>query len=128
MNNVMNLAGRLLLAHIFLLAGINKIGQYAGTQGYMESMGIPGELLPLVILLEIGGALALIFGVQVRWAALGLAGFSIVSAILFHGNVADQVQQIMFMKNVALAGGLLFMAAVGAGEWSIDNRLRRATA
>ncbi len=69
MEKYTNLAGRILLAHIFLLAGINKITGYSGTQGYMEAMGVPGMLLPLVIILEIGGAVALIVGCQTRWAA-----------------------------------------------------------
>jgi len=110
MEKVMNLAGRLLLAQIFLLAGINKITGYAGTQGYMEAMGVPGGLLPLVILLEVGGAVALIIGWKTRWAALALAGFSILSAVIFHADLADQVQAIMFMKNFAIAGGLLVLA------------------
>ena len=113
---------RLFMGHIFLLAGINKISQYAGTQGYMESMGVPGGLLPLVIILEIAGGLAIILGWQVKWSALALAGFTIVSAIIFHSNLGDQIQMIMFMKNWAIAGGLLLLAANGAGAMSLDNR------
>lgn len=122
MNKYMNLAGRVLLAHIFLLAGINKIGGYAGTAGYMASKGVPGELLPLVILLEIGAALALIVGFQVRWAALLLGGFSLLSALIFHADFGNQMHQIMFMKNVAIAGGLAVLAANGAGAYSWDAR------
>ena len=122
MEKYVNLAGRVLLAHIFLLAGINKITGYSGTQGYMEAMGIPGMLLPLVILLEIGGALALIAGWQTRLAAYALALFSIVSALIFHSNLGDQMQMILFMKNWAMAGGLLVLAANGAGAYSLDNR------
>ena len=122
MEKYVNLAGRVLLAHIFLLAGINKITGYSGTQGYMEAMGVPGMLLPLVILLEIGGALALIAGWQTRLAAYALALFSIVSALIFHSNLGDQMQMIMFMKNWAMAGGLLVLAANGAGAFSLDNR------
>jgi putative oxidoreductase len=122
MEKYVNLAGRILLAHIFLLAGINKITGYSGTQGYMEAMGIPGMLLPLVILLEIGGALALIAGWQTRLAAYALALFSIVSALIFHSNLGDQMQMILFMKNWAMAGGLLVLAANGAGAFSLDNR------
>jgi putative oxidoreductase len=96
---------RLFLGHIFLLAGINKISQYAGTQGYMESMGVPGALLPLVIALEIIGGLAIILGWQAKWSAIALAGFTVVSALIFHSNLADQMQMIMFMKNWAIAGG-----------------------
>lgn len=124
MEKYTNLVGRILLAHIFLMAGINKITGYSGTQGYMEGMGVPGMLLPLVILLEIGGALALIVGWQTRWAAYALALFSIVAAIIFHSNLAEQIQMILFMKNWALAGGLLVLAANGAGAFSLDQRAK----
>lgn len=120
LNNLMPLA-RVLLASLFLVAGLSKIGQYAGSQAYMASAGLPGALLPLVILLEAGGALALIVGFQVRWVALALALFSIVSALLFHFNFADQIQSLMFLKNLSIAGGLLILAAAGAGPWSLDK-------
>ncbi|HEY1077813.1 MAG TPA: DoxX family protein [Fontimonas sp.] len=116
------LAGRVLIALIFVGAGWSKIGGYEGTQQYMQAMGVPGALLPLVILLELGGGLAIVLGLLTRLAALGLAVFSIVSAVLFHGG-ADQVQQIMFMKNLAMAGGLLFLVAHGAGAISLDAKL-----
>lgn len=122
MDKYQTLAGRILLAHLFLLAGISKISGYAGTQGWMESMGVPGMLLPLVILLEIGGALALIIGWQTRWAAWALAAFSVLSAVIFHSNLADQMQSILFMKNLAMAGGLLVLAAHGAGPVSLDRK------
>ena len=122
MDKYQTLVGRVLLAHIFLLAGISKISGYAGTQGWMESVGVPGMLLPLVIVLEIGGALALIIGWQTKWAAWALAAFSVVSAIIFHSNFADQMQSILFMKNLAMAGGLLVLAAHGAGPVSLDRK------
>lgn len=124
MEKYTNLVGRILLAHIFLLAGLNKISGYSGTQGYMEAMGVPGMLLPLVILLEVGGAVAIIVGWQTRWAAYALALFSIVAALIFHSNLADQIQMILFMKNWALAGGLLVLAANGAGAFSLDQRAK----
>lgn len=120
MNNAIVLLARLLLAHIFLLAGFSKITGYAGTQGYMESMGVPGALLPLVIVLEIGGSLALIFGFFTRWAALALAAFSVAAALIFHRNFAEQMQMILFMKNFAMAGGMLLLYVHGAGTLSID--------
>ena len=120
LNNLMPLA-RVLLASLFLVAGLSKISQYAGTQAYMASAGLSGALLPLVILLETGGALALIVGFQVRWVALALALFTIVSALLFHFNFADQIQSLMFLKNLSIAGGLLILAAAGAGPWSLDQ-------
>jgi len=122
MKNYIELSGRLLLASIFLMAGINKIGGYAGTQAYMNSQGIPGELLPLVIALEIIAPIMLIIGWQVRIAAIGLAGFTALSALLFHFNFADQVQSIMFMKNIAITGGLLILFTHGAGNISIDAK------
>ena len=124
MEKYTNLAGRILLAHIFLMAGINKISGYSGTQGYMEAMGVPGMLLPLVILLEVGGAMAIIVGWQTRWAAYALALFSILAALIFHSNLADQIQMILFMKNWALAGGLLVLAANGAGAYSLEQRTK----
>ena len=125
MNNAIVLLARLFLAHIFLLAGFGKITGYAGTQGYMESMGVPGALLPLVIILEIGGGLALIVGLFTRWAALALALFCVAAAVIFHRNFADQMQMIMFMKNFAMAGGLLLLYVHGGGAFSIDARRTR---
>ncbi len=116
------LAGRLLIALIFVGAGWSKIGGYEGTQQYMESVGVPGALLPLVIFVELGGGLAIVLGLLTRLAAFGLAVFSIASAALFHGG-ADQIQQIMFMKNLAMAGGFLFLVAHGAGAISLDAKL-----
>ena len=123
MNKFISPVARILLAHIFLLAGISKLGAaYAGTQGYMESVGIPGMLLPLVILLEIGGAVALIIGWQTRYTAYALALFCIVSALVFHSNFAEMVHKIMFMKNFAIAGGLLLLAEHGPGAYSMEKR------
>ena len=116
------LTGRVLIASIFIMAGINKIGGYAGTQGYMESMGVPGGLLPLVILLEIGGGLAVLSGWQTRLAAFLLAGFTVLSALIFHANFGDQMQSILFMKNLAMAGGLLLLVAGDRHDWSLDAR------
>ena len=121
--NAGNLTGRILIAVLFLMAGIGKLGAgYTGTQGYMESMGVPGMLLPLVIALEIGGAVLIIAGLFTRMTALALGAFTVLSAVLFHADFADQMQQIMFMKNLAIAGGFLFLAVGGAGAWSVDAR------
>jgi putative oxidoreductase len=116
-----DLGGRILIAGMFLLSGIDKIGGYAGTQAYMQSQGVPGALLPLVIALEVAGAIAIIIGFRTRIAAALLAGFSIVAAVLFHGG-DDQMQSIMLMKNFAIAGGFLLLVARGAGAWSLDAR------
>ena len=121
-----DLAGRVLIALIFVMSGWGKIGGYADTQGYMGAMGVPGALLPLVIATELGGGLLVVFGLFTRYAALALAGFSILSAVLFHGNGADHMQQIMFMKNLAMTGGFLVLVARGAGAISIDQRLSNA--
>lgn len=121
MEKFTNLAARILLAQIFVVAGATKLGAgYAATQGYMESLGVPGALLPLAIALELGGGLALIAGFFTRWVALALAGFSLLTAVIFHSNLADQMQAILFMKNLALAGGLLLLARYGAGAPSFD--------
>ena len=125
MNKVIELAGRVLLGHIFLLAGINKISGYEATAGYMEAMGVPGMLLPLVIILEVVGGLALIVGFKTKWAAVALAGFTALAAVLFHADFSDQTQMILFMKNWAITGGLLLVYVYGAGELSIDRKLGR---
>jgi putative oxidoreductase len=125
--NLADLMGRVLISAIFLVAGLNKVTGYAGTQAYMESMGVPGALLPLVIVLEVFGALAIITGWRTRVVAFLLAGFSVVSALLFHGALGDPTQFILFMKNLAMAGGFLFLVARGAGEWSLDARRDRLT-
>ncbi|WP_455235182.1 DoxX family protein [Thiogranum longum] len=118
------LSGRVLMSIIFITAGVSKIGAYAGTQGYMESMGVPGGMLPLVIALEVGAGLAVLLGWQTRISAFLLAGFSVLSALIFHADFGDQMQSILFMKNLAMAGGLLMLVANGAGSWSIDARLQ----
>lgn len=126
MSKFSTLIARILLAHIFVLAGLSKLGAgYAGTQSYMEAMGVPGILLPLVILLELGAGLALILGYKTQLAAWALAAFSIASAAIFHYNLADQMQMIMLMKNIAIAGGLLILAEHGAGFYSLDRVFKR---
>lgn len=122
LNPIYSLGGRILMALIFVLAGLNKIGAIEGTQGYMEAMGVPGILIYPTILFEVGAGLAIIIGYQTRLVALALAGFCIVTAVLFHSNLGDQTQFVLFMKNFAMAGGFLFLARDGAGEFSLDNR------
>ena len=121
LQNGLSLAGRILMSLIFIVAGFNKIGGYEGTQGYMESVGVPGMLLPLVILLELGGGLLLLVGFKTRIIAFLLAGFSLLAAVIFHNNFADSMQSIQFMKNLALAGGFLYITAWGPGAWSLDK-------
>ncbi len=121
MNASLALFGRIGLSLIFLISGWGKIAAYAGTQQYMESAGLPGALLPLVIALELGGGLAILSGVFTRWIALALAAFALASAALFHANLDDAAQAINFWKNVAMAGGFLMLAAYGAGTLSLDH-------
>jgi putative oxidoreductase len=122
----LNLLGRISIGSIFLFAGISKTSGYAATAGYMEAMGVPAVLLPLVIALELGGGAAIILGWKTRIAAFLLAGFSVLSALLFHFDLADQTQFVMFWKNIAIAGGFLFLIANGAGALALDNRASRA--
>lgn len=125
MPNLLMLIGRLLLAAIFIFAGYGKLGAFEGTQAYMAGQGIPGALLPLVILLELGGGIAIVLGLFTRITAFALACFCIASALVFHGNAADQTESIMFLKNLAMAGGFLILAAHGPGDISLDNRRSR---
>ncbi len=127
--NALNLAGRVLLASLFLPAGISKLTDFAGTVGYIASVGLPlpavGAVLALVV--EIAGGLALIAGFGTRIAALVLAAFTLVASFFFHAFwavPADQalMVQLLFFKNVAVVGGLLALAANGAGGWSLDAR------
>jgi putative oxidoreductase len=114
--------GRVFLSLIFIVSGLGKITAYAGTQAYMESAGVPGLLLPVVIALEVLGGLAIMLGWKTRVAAFLLAGFTLLSALLFHADFGDPMQQIMFLKNLALAGGFLLLLSHGPGPWSLDNR------
>ncbi len=120
--NLADFIGRVLISAIFLVSGLGKIAGYAGAQGYMAAMGVPGALLPLVIALEVGGAVAVILGYRTRLAAFLLAGFCVLSALIFHRALGDQVQFVMFMKNLAMAGGFMLLVARGPGEWSLDAR------
>lgn len=129
MQNPLSLIGRVLLAIMFLLAGISKVGGFAGTAGYIASKGLPmpDVLTAITIAVEIGCGLALIAGYCTRWAALILAGFTLVASVIFHNYwdlpAAQQMtQQLMFMKNIAITGGLLTLAAWGAGAWSVDAK------
>ena len=118
--NVVTLIARILMAYIFIIAGWGKLTAYGATAGYMESMGVPAALLPLTILVEFGGGLALLFGFQARFAALGLAVFSLITAFIFHHDAEDAIN---FMKNMAMTGGLLFLMLHGAGKFSLDHHI-----
>jgi putative oxidoreductase len=122
----LSFAARLMLAFIFIIEGWSKIGYYEGTVQYMENHGVPGMLLPLVILTELGGGLLIACGFQTRMAALALGVFCVLTAILFHRNIANISEFIHFNKDLAIAGGFLLLAAFGAGRWSIDAWQSRA--
>jgi len=129
LQNPLSLVGRLLLAALFLPAGIGKLTGFSGTVGYISSVGLPLPELAaaLALVVEIVGGLALIAGFGTRLAALALGVFTLVASFFFHnywGVAAEQqfVQQLLFFKNVAVAGGLFTLAALGAGAWSIDAR------
>jgi putative oxidoreductase len=125
MNKLLSIASRLLVALIFIVSGWGKLTAYSATEGYFSSLGIPlaGLVTPLAILVELGGGLALLAGFKTRWAASVLAAFAVVSALIAHNNFADQNQAIHFMKNLAIAGGLLLFVKYGGGEASVDERI-----
>lgn len=126
MNTLLNLAGRVLLAQFFLLAGLDKISNYDGTAAYMQAFHVPTALLPFVILLEVGGGLALIAGWKVRWIALLLAAFSVAAALIFHHDFANETQWILFIGDLSTAGGLLVLAQCGALAPALDARQKNA--
>lgn len=130
-SNLAALIGRLLIALMFILAGIGKIGGFAGVAGYIGSKGLPLPHLLAVgtIVLEIVAGLALLVGFKTRWAAAALAAFTVLATLLFHNYWAmpadqQQIQQLMFMKNLAIVGGLLMITVLGAGGLSVDSRRR----
>ena len=115
------LIARILMPILFISAGYGKIGGYEGTQQYMQAMGVPGFLLPLPILLELGGGLAILFGFLTRTTAIFTAIFTLLTALLFHSNFAEGMNQLMFMKNMTIAGGYLLLVVTGPGKWSLDR-------
>ena len=117
------LVARAMLAYIFIVEGAEKITGYAGVVDYMQANGVDGRLLPLVILTELGGGLLVLFGLKTRWAAIALAGYCLLTVLLFHLG-ADQV--IELCKNIAMAGGYLSLAVFGPGGWSLDAWRGRA--
>jgi putative oxidoreductase len=127
--NTVALIGRILLAVIFILSGFSKIGGFAGTAGYIASKGLPmaSVLAALTIVVELGGGLALATGFLARWAALALAVFSVLAAIIFHNFWAVPPEQVMmqninFMKNISIAGGMLMVFAFGPGSLSLAGK------
>jgi len=133
LQNPLSLIGRVLLALLFIPAGFSKIGGFAGTAGYIASKGVPlPELAAAAAIgVELGLGLLLLLGWQTRWAALGIALFTVVITFIFHNFWAVPAEQVMaqqqsFFKNIAVVGGLLTVAAWGAGAWSVDGNRRGA--
>jgi putative oxidoreductase len=119
---VAELLGRLLIAQLFLAEAVSKLGQYGLAAAYMAHYGVPAELLPLALAVEILGGLAILLGWQTRIAAAILAGFCLATAAIFHSDFADRGQVIHFEKDLALAGAFLILAACGAGRLSLNAR------
>ena len=123
------LAGRLLLAALFLHEAFSKLAAYSAALAYMQAFGVPGQLLPLAIALELGGGILILCGYRTRAAALLLAGFCVATAVLFHTKFGDRNQLLHFEKDFAIAGGLLVLFAHGGGAWALDAlrmpRIRR---
>ncbi|MDI4632258.1 DoxX family protein [Pelomonas sp. V22] len=132
LQNLALLMGRLMMAYLFLPAGIAKLMGFAGTVGYITSVGLPMPQVAAAAALvaEIAGGIALILGLCTRWAALALALFTLVASFLFHAYWAapadaQMMVQLLFNKNIAVAGGLFILAACGAGAWSFDAKRGR---
>ncbi len=116
---------RVLMALIFILSGLSKLGAADAVRSYMEAMGVPGALLWPTVAFEVGAGVLVALGYHTRVIALLLAGFCLVSAAIFHHQFADQLQMIMFLKNISMAGGFLLLAAVGSGSLSLDAKFGR---
>ena len=117
-----DLLGRILLVVLFVFAAVGKLTGYAGTQAYMQSAGVPGYLLPLVILTELGGAVLIVLGWQTRLVAFLLAGFTLLSALIFHHQIGDSMQLLLLLKGISITGAFLLLVANGAGPCSLDAR------
>jgi putative oxidoreductase len=124
-SKVAELVGRIMLAVLFLVSGFGKLMAYGATTAYIASLGVPGVLLPLVIATELLGGIAIVIGWKTRIVAFLLAGFTLLTGLVFHSNFADQNQAIHFMKNVSIAGAFMLLVCNGAGPLSLDHRRRK---
>lgn len=124
-NNTVLLIARILMPILFITAGWGKINGYTATAGYMTSMGVPSFFLPLTILLEFGGGLAILFGFLTRTTAIITAVFTVLTALIFHTDFSVPVNQMMFMKNLSIAGGFLALFVAGPGAFSIDRLIKK---
>lgn len=125
MSHLYTLLGRVGLSLVFISAGLGKIAAYAATREFMELAGVSGDLLPLVILFELGGGLAILVGRFTRFTAAAFAVLALANGVLFHWDFTHQAQFISLIKNVAIAGGAFLLAATGAGAFSLDAVLDR---
>ena len=124
MTNILDLVGRIFISRVFLLSGINKIGNYEGTVGWMESLGMSGFFLIPAIILEIGAPILIMVGYKVKISAALLSLFCVTTAVIFHNDFSNQMQFISFMKNIGLAGGFLFLVINGAKDFSLDKKFK----
>jgi len=122
MTNILDLVARILISALFLLNGVFKISNYDGTVGWMEGFGIPGILLIPAIILEIVGPILIILGYKAKIAAGLLSLFCIATGVIFHNDFSDQMQLGSFLKNIALAGGFLFIFINGTKDFSLDKK------
>ena len=125
MTNILELFGRILISTLFFLNGIFKINNYDSTIDWVESFGFPGILIIPAIILEIAGSILIVIGYKTRVTAGVLSLFCLATAIIFHNNLADQIQFTSFLKNVALAGGFLFLVVNGAKDLSLDKKFEK---
>ena len=125
MKNILDLLARILISALFFLNGIFKINNYEGTIGWMESFDMPGVLLIPAIILEVLGPILIIIGYQTKIAAALLSLFCIATAVIFHNDFNNQIQLTSFLKNIALAGGFLFLVVNGAKELSLDKKFEK---
>jgi putative oxidoreductase len=127
LQNPATLVGRILLATLFVLSGFGKIVGYSGTEAYMSSHGLPlvSVLLPLTILVELGGGLCIVLGLYARQVAIVMFLFLIPVTLVFHTS-GDSANQIQLLKNLSIMGAMLLLAAFGPGLWSIDARRKRS--
>ena len=124
LSNILDLIGRIFISSVFLLSGVNKIKNYEGSHGWMESLGIPGVLLIPAIVLEVVAPILIIVGYQVKISAALLSLFCISTAIIFHTDFSNQMQFVSFFKNIGLAGGFLFLVINGAKDFSLDKKFK----
>ena len=124
LSNILDLIGRIFISSIFLLSGINKIKNYEGSVGWMESLGVPGIFLIPAIILEIIAPILIMVGYKVKISATLLSLFCIATAVIFHTDFLNQMQFVSFFKNIGLAGGFLFLVINGAKDFSLDKKLK----